>query len=197
LLSTLIGALISLLGHRFIEVWLSSGFSATGTALIVLVWVQLFNLCSGPGLFILWAKGILRPGVYSAIFGVVSNLFLSTVLIIRLGFTGALYGTALSMSAATLLFIIMFHRETGYPFARFWTPYLKPLGCALILVVAIKRLVPISQMQWLGMIVIAVAFALSYGLGLLLLNYFDSFDWRTCKRFLSFSNILRGRSRYS
>ena len=44
---------VALLAHRFIELWLGPGFSATARALIVLTGVQIANLAGGPALLIL------------------------------------------------------------------------------------------------------------------------------------------------
>ena len=183
--------LVWLIARRFMELWLGPSFSPAASALIVLICAQFFNLTSGPGLFILVGKGILRPGVRSAVVGIITNLFLSTVLILYFGFTGAVYGTGLSLLIATAYFMVMFHRETGYPPSSFFGPYLKPLGCGIFLGMVTRQLVPISQLRWGGLALTTAIFSFSYGSGLLVLRYFDAFDVQAVERFLPIPKVLR------
>jgi O-antigen/teichoic acid export membrane protein len=187
----LIVLLTGLMAHRFVELWLGRSFSASATALIVLTVVQIINLSSGPGLFLLIAKGILGPGVRSAMLGTIVNLVLSTVLIIFFGFAGAVYGTALSVSLATGYFVVMFHRESGYPLAKFLVPYLKPFAWALLLATITRLAVPVGQLRWFGMAVTAAAVATAYVAGLALLQYFDAFDLRALERLSPNQKLLR------
>jgi O-antigen/teichoic acid export membrane protein len=156
--------------------------------------VQFFNLASGPGLFILVGKGLLGPGVRSAVVGVVANLVFSTIFIVLFGFAGAVYGTSLALFIATTYFILEFHRVTHYPVSKLLMPYAKPLTWAACLALVTRILIPIHRLRWTGMTMTTAAFAILYGMGLLIIGYFDAFDLRVLERFLPIPKAFRGIS---
>ena len=60
----------------------------------------------GPAYWVLAGRGILRPSVYSALLASVLNIVLSFVLIMRWGFAGAVFGTAIPMVIGSVYFMI-------------------------------------------------------------------------------------------
>jgi O-antigen/teichoic acid export membrane protein len=160
-------------------------------ALECLTSVQFINLTSGPGLLILLGRGILRPGVRSAVVGVIANLVLSTIFITLFGFTGAVYGTSLALLIATVYFIVTFHRVTHYPISQLLMPYAKPIAWAASLALVARLAIPIHQLRWVGMTITAMAFAALYGTALILVGYFDAFDLRVVERFLTVPKALK------
>jgi len=185
---------VGLLAHRFIELWLGPGFSATARALIVLTGVQIANLAGGPALLILVGRGTLGPAVRFALVGMFGTLIVSSILISRWGFTGALYGTTVSVLSAAAYLMFMFHRETRFPMLRLMLIYGKPLLLGLCLAAVASRMVLIRQLHWPGMISTSGAIMLAHGGGLLLLRYFDAFDLRVLERFLPVPEVLRRSS---
>lgn len=194
LVGVLIAFVTGLLAQRFIQIWLGPGFAQVAPALVILTVVQFINLASGPGLMILIGKGDLLPGVRSAVAGIVLNVTLSTVLIIRYGFTGAVFGTAVSLSLASLYFIVMFHQRTGYSFSSVLEPYLKPLIWGALLTFIAEVTVPLGRLHWYGLVVTAVAFTAAYLAGLFLLRYFDAFDIRALEQLLAMRRVPRRAS---
>jgi O-antigen/teichoic acid export membrane protein len=185
---------VGLLAHRFIDLWLGPGFSATARALIVLTGVQIANLAGGPALLILIGRGRLGPAVRFALVGMCGTLIGSSILISRWGFTGALYGTTVSVLSAAAYLIFMFHQETGFSIRRLMPIYGKPFLLGVCLAAVAGRLIPIRQLHWPGMIATTVAIVLAHGGGLLLLRYFDAFDLRVLERFLPMPEALRRSS---
>jgi O-antigen/teichoic acid export membrane protein len=175
---------VGLLAHRFIELWLGPGFSATARALVVLTGVQIANLAGGPALLMLVGRGTLGPAVRFALVGMFGTLVISSILISRWGFTGALYGTTISVLSAAAYLIYMFHRDTGFSLRRLISIYGKPLLCGLCLVALASRMIPVRQLHWPGLIGTALAIVLAHGGGLLLLRYFDAFDLSVLGRIL-------------
>jgi O-antigen/teichoic acid export membrane protein len=155
---------------------------------------QLINLTTGPGLFIFIGRGDLGPGVRSAIAGIILNVVLSTTLIWRFGFPGAVYGTALSVSLGTMYFIYIFHRQTRYPFSFLLAPYAKPLALGFIFALVAKLFVPIDRLGWAGLAATALLFAAVYLIGLILSRYFDEFDLRTISHVLEVRKAFRRMS---
>jgi len=185
-----LAVLAGLLARRFVALWLGPGFSAAATALAILASVHLFNLTCAPAGLIFIGKGMLKPGVRSALYGIISNLLVSTVLIIRLGFNGAVYGTSFAVVTATLYLLFMFHRETHYPVLRLCNTYVKPLSCAGALAPFFYYVIHSRQSRWLDLIVISTIFMASYGAGLVLLRYFDAFDLEALERIVRLPKLL-------
>jgi O-antigen/teichoic acid export membrane protein len=183
--------LIASISHRFVELWLGPGFSAAASALNILTAVNILNLACAPGALILTGKGILSPALRASVLGIVANLVLSTILVFRFGFSGAVYGTGISLTAATIYFLLLFHRETGYPIARLITQSLKPLLCAcamgLISRISLLFFVPGS----IGLCVIAGCFLALYCGGLLVMGYFDIFDLEALERCVPVPKAVR------
>jgi O-antigen/teichoic acid export membrane protein len=182
---------VGLLAHRFIELWLGPGFSATARALIVLTGVQIANLAGGPALLILVGRGTLGPAVRFALVGMFGTVIVSSILISRWGFTGALYGTSVSVLSAAAYLIIMFHQETGFSLRRLIPIYGKPLLWGLCLGALFGGLIPIRQLHWPGIICVATVIVFAHGCGLLLMRYFDAFDLNVLEHFLPVPKALR------
>ena len=188
------GALVGvvlLLAHRFVELWLGTGFSGTARALVVLTVVQIANLACGPALLILIGRGNLGPTVRFAVVGMVGTLTISTILIFLFGFTGALYGTSLSVLSAAGYLVYMFHQETGYSRRRLLRIYVKPVLWIACLVLVANHFVPLSQLRWPGIIVTAMVVIFAHACGLLLMRYFDALDLWALERLFRVPQALR------
>jgi len=186
----LFAALVSV-AHRFVALWLGQGFTAVPTALIVLTGAGFVVVATAPGVHLLTAKGLLREGVRAAVLTIVLNLVVSTLLILYLGFAGAVYGTALALITATCYFVTMFHKRTGYSLRSLWSPYPKPMLWAGFLAVTTWLLVPVNHLGWSGLLSTLAAFAAAYCIGLVLLRYFDAFDVDVLERILPLPKALR------
>jgi O-antigen/teichoic acid export membrane protein len=188
---------VALLAHRFVELWLGPGFSGTARALIVLTGVQIGNLVGAPALLMLIGRGILKPAVRFALVGMSGTLILSTPLIALFGFTGALYGTSVSVLGAAAYLVFLFHRETGYAIGMLLRIYAKPVLIGLCLGGLSMRLFPIGRFYWKEMIGMSLALASVYGLVLVLLRYFDELDLQVVERFVAVPEFLRKTSLFS
>lgn len=184
-------AVVGLMAHRFVDLWLGPGFSPTARALIVLTGVHITNLAAGPALFILIGRGTLGPAVRFALVGMFGTLLLSSILISLWGFTGALYGTSVSVLGAAAYLIIMFHGETGFSKIRLVKIYVLPMLCGLFVVALTIGLISVNQFHWTGMIITALTVSVVYFAELVLLRYFDAFDLRILGRFLPVPEALR------
>jgi O-antigen/teichoic acid export membrane protein len=188
---------VALLAHRFVELWLGPGFTGTARALIVLTGVQVGNLVAAPALLMLIGKGILRPAVRFALVGMTGTLIVSTTLIALFGFTGALYGTGISVLGAAAYLVFLFHKETGYSRRMLLKIYAKPVLLGSCLGELSMHLFHISRFSWTEMVGISFALAAVYSLGLVLLRYFDDLDLRVIERFMPVPEVLRRSSLFS
>ncbi len=162
--------------QSFVRLWLGPGLMVIAAPLSVLLAVNILNLATGPGLLTLVGKGILKPGLYSAIAGIVLNCPLSLVLIWAFGFQGAVIGTSISITAASVFFLYLFERETRGAFPGVMRNYLKALGCSLAIVLGLWLVTRSHPNSWSLLAIRGVSFGVAY-LGLLLgVRFFDAVD---------------------
>ena len=190
-LSVPMAVLAGLLAQRFVLLWLGPGFSVAAMALALLASVNLFNLTCAPAALVFIGKGMLKPGVRSALYGIFSNLIVSTILIIRMGFQGAVYGTSFSVVTATIYLIFMFHRETRFPVTRLLRTYLKPLLCSAVPALPSYFVIHTMRPSWPALMLASILFIGVYCSGLLMLRHFDAFDLQALERIVRLPGKLR------
>jgi O-antigen/teichoic acid export membrane protein len=178
--------------RRFVELWVGPSLSIIAVPLSVLLVVNFINLTTGPGLTILVGGGKLRPGLYSAVLGVILNLTLSLFLIRAYGFQGAVIGTSLSLVIASGFFLYLFRRETGGSFPKVIRgAYLKPIVCSFAIVAVLWILTHSQQSSWTKLLLDGIIFGVIYLVLLLVFQFFDDFDLAIAERFLPISRIVR------
>lgn len=170
---------------RFVDLWIGPQLKIVAFPLSVLVVVSFVNLVTGPGFLIFAGSGYLKPGVDSAILGIVLNVVLSFGLIYKFGFAGAVLGTSAALVLASGYFITSFHRHTHYPFGRLLREgYLKPALCSLFVLAVVLALHGTSDLGWLGLVLMGLAFGGLYSIVILLSRFFDSYDWTKMEAFV-------------
>jgi O-antigen/teichoic acid export membrane protein len=169
---------IAFVSKRFVELWVGPSLAIIALPLSVLLIVNFINLTTGPGSLILIAAGKLKPGLYSAILGVVLNLGLSLILIRAYGYAGAVVGTSLSLIIASIFFLWIFRRETGGSFSKVMRKaYPKPVSCSLFCLLILSLVTGSTETySWARLVFQGVAFGIAYVVSLLLLRFFDQFD---------------------
>jgi O-antigen/teichoic acid export membrane protein len=171
--------------HRFVELWIGPSLKMIALPLSVLLVVNFFNLASGPGFLIFAGSGYMKPGVQSAILGIVLNIVLSLGLIYKFGFAGAVLGTSASLILASGFFISVFHRRTGYSLARVLREgYMKPILASVLILAVILVIRPTSNLSWFGLVGIGVVFGAFYSVVILLSGFFDRYDWNKIETFM-------------
>jgi O-antigen/teichoic acid export membrane protein len=176
----------------FVTLWVGPSLSIIAVPLSILLIVNFINLTTGPGLQILVGGGKLRPGLSSAILGIVLNLVLSFFLIRAYGFQGAVIGTSLSMVIASVFFLYLFHRETGGSYSNVIRgAYAKPIICSLVIVGFLWIVTHAEPPNWRRLATEGFVFAAAYLILLLLVQFFDRFDLEIVERFLPIPRIAR------
>jgi O-antigen/teichoic acid export membrane protein len=184
--------LMAAVASRFVQLWIGHGMSMVAFPLSVLVVVNFMNLATGPGFLIFAGRGYLKPGVQSAVLGVVLNIPLSLVLIYRFGFSGAVVGTSISLLAASGYFVYVFHRDTGYSFSRLLKEsYIKPVTISVITILGLLALRPTSNLTWFGLAELALAFGVLYSVLIVLSRFFDEYDWHKFEQFMPLTRRVR------
>jgi O-antigen/teichoic acid export membrane protein len=169
---------VGIVSSRFVQLWIGRSFAMIALPLGILVFVNFFNLTSGPGFLISAGNGNLGSGMRSALAGIVLNAVLSLVLIGKYGFSGAVMGTSISLLLATGYFIYLFHRETGYPFARLLREsFVRPTICSIAAIAFVRLIQSPEELSWLGLAGFGVAFAVLYAILLSFSGFFDPYDW--------------------
>ncbi|MBZ5666306.1 MAG: oligosaccharide flippase family protein [Acidobacteriia bacterium] len=180
------------ISNRFVELWIGSSMKLIALPLSVILIVNFVNLTTGPGFLIFAGKGDMKPGIQSAMLGVVLNVVLSLGLIYKFGFAGAVLGTSVSLIAAAAFFIVTFHRRTGYSVLRvFAEGYLKPILCSVLLLSVLLALHSMKDLSWFGLVALGVIFATLYVVAILLSAFFDDYDWNKIESFIPGVRIAR------
>lgn len=169
---------VSLVAKTFVELWIGPKLAFIAVPLVILLWVNLFNLLSGPGFLIFAGRGFLKPGIQSALFGMGLNIVLSVGLIYRFGFPGAVIGTTFSLILATSFFLYLFHSHTGYSVARlirnaFW----KPFATSAVLAVPVWFVLRAVTPSFPVLAGIGVVYGAFYIVAILLNRFLDHYEW--------------------
>jgi O-antigen/teichoic acid export membrane protein len=176
---------VAAVSNRFVALWLGPNLKMIALPLSILLAVNFFNLATGPGFMIFAGSGNLKPGVQSALLAIVLNVLLSLGLIYKFGFAGAVMGTAGALIVASAYFMVVFHRQTGYPVLRvLQESYLKPVlgsGLLLVLMLAVR---PTRNLSWLGLAAMGVVFGVLYSAVILRSGFFDQYDWNKIEAFV-------------
>jgi O-antigen/teichoic acid export membrane protein len=185
-------AYIAFVARDFVELWVGPSLTVIAIPLSILLIVNFLNLTTGPGLLLLVGGGKLRPGLQSAVLGIVLNVTLSLFLIRAYGFQGAVIGTSLSIICAAVIFLYLFRRETQGSFPKvLQTAYLKPIICSLVAIAVPWILTHSERSSWGKLVGNCIVFGVAYLVLLLLLQFFDRSDLALVERFLPIPQIVR------
>ena len=185
-------AYVSFVSKRFVDLWVGPSLEIIAIPICVLLITNFINLSTGPGFLILLGRGNLRPGLYSAILGIVLNLTLSLILIHAYGFKGAVIGTSVSLCSASIFFLLEFQKQTKtslISLVRF--AYVKPLLASLFALSFVWILRRLVETSLITLFAGAAIFGLAYFLTLLLLRFFDSFDLSTIETVVRLPSFFR------
>jgi O-antigen/teichoic acid export membrane protein len=173
------------ISNRFIELWLGPSMVVIAVPLCVLLAVNYVNLATGPGFLIFAGSGYMKPGIQSALLGLVLNVVLSLVLIYKFGFAGAVVGTSTALIVAAVYFVVAFHRRTGYSFSRvLQESYLKPILCSVAVLAGLLAIRPTKGMGWSGLAGTGIIFGVFYVITILFSHFFDAYDWNKIETFI-------------
>ncbi len=141
--------------------------------------------------------GILRYEMHAAGFIAVANLLLSITLILTIGFSGALIGTCLAMTAGNIMLLYRFNRYMGVSFLELIKQSIgKPIMCAAVAGSAIGWLqgflsnsyLPLSPARLNLLIILLISgtiFCGIYGIGLVLTSAIGQPDFKMVARFIA------------
>lgn len=170
-------------------VWIGiDDYSYTILALRILSIGYFFNIVAGAVTSIVRGIGIMHYEMYTSLFIALTNLTLSFVLIIKIGFVGALIGTTVSMTVGDICYLYKFNKYMKIPFAHFLkVAFIMPVFAALF-AGAIAWLsqysiyndiisIPINRMNMAVYLVLTcVFFTLIYSGGLFLSGFIKQSD---------------------
>ncbi len=193
--------------HPIMTLWMGkSGFRDSALALQILSIGYVFVLLVSMARLVARGMGIPQYEMRSSVLIAVLNVVLSAVLIIRMGFIGALLGTAIAGTAGSLFFILSFNRRIGESTAHFFKKiFAAPLffsGLALIVsftagavLEALFLHAPASNRleALLFLLVAGIVFMPVYLFLLLKTGYIDSYDREVLSGF--FELMRRGLRR--
>ena len=183
---------VTFVSKHFVELWVGPSLSMIAMPLSTLLIVNFINVMTGPGLSILVGGGILKPGVYSAILGIVSNVTMSLFLIRAFGFRGAVIGTSLALMIGSVSFLYMFRQKTGNTYSGVLRrAYTKPVVCCLAIVAGFWLFTGKEHWSWARLVFEGIIFGTAYLLSLLLVRFFDDRDVDIVESFFPIARIAR------
>jgi O-antigen/teichoic acid export membrane protein len=112
--------------------WMGEGYEMAALVIQVLAVGYYANLVSGAASSISIGVAKTEFEMKYGIFMAILNLFLSIILIIKMGFIGAVVGTTISLTIASLFFMRMFHNYLGNPLSDFIKLFGKPILACII-----------------------------------------------------------------
>ena len=113
LISLPAAAVLFVMGDRFIELWMGSGYSQSAVILMILTVGVLANLLEMPVDTVLRGLGKHRIVARFTILQGAANLVLSLLLVVPLGLVGVALGTAIPMIVVTVIAFPIYFRELG------------------------------------------------------------------------------------
>jgi O-antigen/teichoic acid export membrane protein len=178
--------------RALMRLWLGPDLVAIAVPFAGLVIGNLFLQVGAPVHALLTGRGILRPGVYSAVVSAALNVVLSFIFIQRWGFAGAMLGTTLSMMIGSIYFLIAAAPHFEIPFHQtLFRAYFKPLLCSLLAAIAMWPMRTMGLRGLQELLASIAAFVIIYLAGLLATKFFDTFDLAKAERHLPFFRLAR------
>ncbi|MBN1871165.1 MAG: polysaccharide biosynthesis C-terminal domain-containing protein [Candidatus Omnitrophica bacterium] len=183
--------LVLLLAKPFITLWLGSGYERSIATLQVLMFVYFFNVLTGPGYHILNGMGKPQYTMRSSTLGIVLNLLLTILLVIKMGYYGVVLGTAIALIVSAAYFNSMSYRVLQISFRTVFIKILyRPLlACVIsygIMYIVLKQ---VPQIGWFALCGSACAYLISFSLITLKLDYLDEFDKVLINKYISFLHV--------
>ncbi len=166
------------LAKPFISLWLGEGYEKSVLTLQLLLVGYITNIMTGPGFIILNGIGKPNYGVKSSVIAAILNLIMSIILIQKIGFFGAVWGTICSMIIAAVYFIFMFHRVVKLSiFETMYKITFKPIiACSISYIISCLLFKREEYSNW-GAVFGGGALFLTVFIGSILgLKYIDDFD---------------------
>jgi len=121
-------------------IWMGgTGYNKSILALRILGWGYFFNIITGVITSVARGIGVPQYEMKTSVFIAISNLLLSIILIVKIGFIGALIGTSFSLLAGNIYYIVTFHTRhiKGSIFEFIKKTYVKPIFACLLGVIII------------------------------------------------------------
>jgi O-antigen/teichoic acid export membrane protein len=182
--------MISLFARPFVAVWLGRGYEKTALTLQILLGSYFFNVMTGPGFVILAGMGKLRPIMRASLLGMICNLVLSVFLIVKLGYYGAVAGTAVATMIGAVYFIGMVHQTLDVPLSVLAGVVVKPfLAAALAFLVVLIVMLQTVKIGWGVLAVLSAAYLAAYGVTILMVRHLDEFDRALFSKYMSLASL--------
>jgi len=179
-------SLLILAVEPFLRVWIGPGYETAAVTLQLLAASRFFSILGMTAYFVIQAIGQPRLSMISSIYTGISGFVLSTAMLLIFGYYGLVMGNAIAMATGSFVMFFLFHRETLIP----WKALLErfPVQAAIInLVIAgmgVLYLVHFGHTSLLPLLILALIYLTTYGLGLFAAGALDAEDRLTLKHLI-------------
>ena len=134
LISAPMAAFLVAMGPAVMKLWLGDQAQAPAVAALQLLSIgYFFNIITGAVSSIGRGIGVLKYEMQTSALLTALNLVLSVIMIVQMGFIGALIGTGAAMTIGNLFYLVRFNEFMRAPFSRLLSQVLvKPVGAAVL-----------------------------------------------------------------
>lgn len=125
-------AFVACFANELMTVWLGNGFDRSALTLQMLAVPFFLNVAAAPLSYVSQGKGEPQFAMYTNLAQIILNVFLSTLLVLRFGYYGAVAGTGIAITLANLVFIGWYGKRIfDLPVRLHWSVLRKPLACII------------------------------------------------------------------
>jgi O-antigen/teichoic acid export membrane protein len=118
--------------HELIDVWLGTGYDRSALTMQILAVPFFLNVAAAPLAYVAQGKGEPHYQMYANLGQIIVNVVLSTVLVLRFGYFGAVAGTTIAITLGNVVFVGWYGKRVfDEPMRLLWSVLRKPLACII------------------------------------------------------------------
>ncbi len=172
--------------------WMNEVYAESVLVIRILAPCYLVNILTAVSFSMVLGMGRLEILTKLSIFQAIANLLLSVMLVVKIGFSGVVIATFISLTLSSVWFMAIFHRQIEYPllgFVRkaFIKPFMASVFCGGLLFAFNSGIARISvssgRLFNMALLILeAAVFTCFYALIILRLGYLDDYDKNIIKK---------------
>jgi len=141
-------AFVACFANELMTVWLGTGYDRSALTLQILAVPFFLNVAAAPLAYVSQGKGEPQFQMYANLAQIILNVLLSTILVLRFGYFGAVAGTTIAITLGNFVFVGWYGRRIfDEPVRVLWGVFRKPLACVIVSSLTGLALVYVAESQ--------------------------------------------------